>query len=277
MILPVIALSNLLSSDAMKDYTATYITINNIQVAEKIAGEGETVLLLHGWGANIGLVWPLAESLLKKGYRCYALDMPGFGKSDDPPQAWTVFDYTNFIISYLNHHNLQQVYFFGHSFGGRLGLILGAEHSERIKKMALSDAAGIRQEAAFWPKLRLNTYKAIRDSMYKIGLKSLADNLRGKYNKRYASSDFQQVSGVMQQTFVNVVNQDLLSYAAQVKPGTLLFWGDKDEDTPLWMGQKLESTIPDAGLVIHEGAGHYAYLEKLTETVRVMDYFFKQE
>ena len=42
------------------------------------------------------------------------------------------------------------------------------------------------------------------------------------------------------------------------------------------MGQKLEQEIPDAGLVIHEGAGHYAYLEKADETARVMDYFFKQ-
>lgn len=277
MILPIIALSKLLSSCAMKDYTVTHITIDNMQIAEKIAGEGEAILLLHGWGANIGLVWPLAESLLKKGYRCYALDMPGFGKSDDPPHAWTVFDYAKFIINYLNHHELQQVYLFGHSFGGRLGLILGADYSERIKKIALSDAAGIRQETPFLPKFRLNTYKTIRNGMVKVGLKSLADNLREKYNQHYGSSDFQQVSGVMRETFVNVVNQDLLSYAARVKPSTLLFWGDKDEDTPLWMGQKLEATIPDAGLVIHEGAGHYAYLEKVAETSRVMDYFFKQE
>lgn len=261
----------------MNDYTATHITLNNIQIAEKIAGEGQPILLLHGWGANIGLVWPLAESLSKKGYRCYALDMPGFGKSDEPPQVWTVFDYANFVIDYLNHHNLEQVYLFGHSFGGRLGLILGAEHAERIKKMALSDAAGIRQETPFWPKLRLNMYKNVRDTMYKIGLRAFADHMREHYNRRYGSNDFQQVSGVMRETFVNVVNQDLLSYAARVKPSTLLFWGDKDEDTPLWMGQKLEETIPDAGLVIHEGAGHYAYLEKVAETARVMDYFFKQD
>jgi pimeloyl-ACP methyl ester carboxylesterase len=80
----------------------------------------------------------------------------------------------------------------------------------------------------------------------------------------------------MRQTFVNVVNEDLFPLAAQVKVSTLLFWGDKDEDTPLWMGEKLEQAIPDAGLIVHEGAGHYAYLEKLAETVRVMDYFFKQ-
>lgn len=277
MIIPVFITANLLSSCAMTDYEHTIIQLNNISIAEHIIGEGKPILFLHGWGANIGLVLPLAESLAQKGYACYLLDMPGFGKSDDPPQAWTVYDYANLVIDYLDMHNLEQVYLFGHSFGGRLGLILGSQHHQRIKKMALSDAAGIKQNAPLWSKLRLNSYKAIRDSMYKIGLNSLADNLREKYNQRYGSSDFQQVSGVMRQTFVNIVNEDLFPLASQVKVSTLLFWGDKDDDTPLWMGQKLEQEIPDAGLVVHQGAGHYAYLEKLADTARVMDYFFKND
>lgn len=261
----------------MTDYKHNIIQLNNINIAEHIIGEGEPILFLHGWGANIGLVSPLAERLSQSDYRCYMLDMPGFGKSDDPPQAWTVYDYAKLVIDYLDMHQLERVYLFGHSFGGRLGLILSSQHSHRIKKMALSDAAGIRQESPLLPKIRLNLYKAIRDTMYKVGLNSLGDNLREKYNQRYGSTDFQQVSGVMRQTFVNVVNEDLLALASQVKVSTILFWGDKDEDTPLWMGQKLEQEIPDAGLVVHEGAGHYAYLEKLADTARVMDYFFKND
>lgn len=255
----------------------TKVTISNITIAEKIIGDGEAILLLHGWGANIGLLMPLAERLAAFGYCCYMLDMPGFGESDVPPQAWTVYDYAAFVLDYLDHHNLQKVYLFGHSFGGRLAIILGANHSERIHKIALSDAAGIRPKTPFWSNLRLKSYKAIRDGLYNIGLNAIADNLREQYNQRYGSSDFQQVSGVMRQTFVNVVNEDLLPLAHHVKPSTLIFWGDKDEDTPLSMGQKLGETIPDAGLVIHEGAGHYAYLEKAAETARVMDYFFKQD
>ena len=43
------------------------------------------------------------------------------------------------------------------------------------------------------------------------------------------------------------------------------------------MGQELEKLIPDAGLIVYEGAGHYSYLERLSETVKTVDYFFKQE
>ena len=56
---------------------------------------------------------------------------------------------------------------------------------------------------------------------------------------------------------------------------TLLFWGDQDMDTPLSQGKLLEQLIPDAGLVIWEGAGHYSYLERLADTARVMDHFLK--
>ena len=252
------------------------VTIDNMRINQTVAGEGELIVFVTWLGCEYPSGLALADALVRHGYRCYALDMPGFGDSDAPPQAWSVIDYANFVIKYLDYHNLQQVYLFGHSFGGRLGLILGAEYGNRIKKMVLSNSAGIVTPSPLWPQIRLNTYKAIRNTMNAIGLKSLSENLRQRYNQRYASSDFQQVSGAMRETFVKVINQDLLDYAARVQPGTLLFWGDKDEETPLWMGEKLEQTIPDAGLVVHQGAGHYAYLDNLADTVRVMDYFFKQ-
>ena len=233
--------------------------------------------MLHGWGASLDLLWPLAEKLVQRGYRVYAPDLPGFGDSDEPPAAWTVFNYADFVRSYMDANHLEQVYLFGHSFGGRLALILGADHPQRIHKIALSNSAGVRPKAALWPTLRLRVYKALRGGLQAIGLQAIAETLRQCYNARYGSSDFQQVSGVMRETFVKVVNEDLLPYAARVKRSTLLFWGDADNDTPLWQGELLEQTIPDAGLVRYEGAGHYAYLERAADVARVMGFFFSQD
>jgi len=83
------------------------------------------------------------------------------------------------------------------------------------------------------------------------------------------------VTGVMRQTFVNVVNEDLQSYAGRVRVPTLLLWGDADEDTPLWQGQLLEQLIPDAGLVVYPGAGHYSYLERPVQTAKAMHELYK--
>jgi pimeloyl-ACP methyl ester carboxylesterase len=251
------------------------ITINDIPVNHAVAGEGRPLLLLHGWGAHIALVWPLAQAMIPHGYRVYALDMPGFGQTPTPPTAWTVYDYARFVVAYLDAQGLEKVDVFGHSFGGRLGLILGADYTARIGKMALADAAGIKSPIPWPVALRLNVYKGIRDGLYRIGARTLADTLRAAYNKRYGSTDFQQVSGVMRETFVKVVNEDLRPHAQRVQRPTLLFWGDQDQDTPLWQGQMLEKLIPDAGLIVHKGAGHYSYLDALPETVRVLDYFLK--
>ena len=254
----------------------TFRTVSQIKIAEAIAGEGQPVLLLHGWGANIELVWALGEHLVKMGYRVYALDMPGFGQSDYPPTGWTVFDYAKFIIHYMDAHHLEKVHLFGHSFGGRLGLILGSDYAERICKMALADSAGVLSPTPMLKRARLGVYKGLRNGLESIGAEGLSTQLRTWYGKRYGSADYQSVSGVMRETFVKVVNQDLLPHAARVTVPTILFWGDKDDDTPLWMGQLLEKTIPDAALIVHEGAGHYSYLEFPEKTARVMDALFKQ-
>ncbi len=251
-------------------------TVAGLRVNHACAGDGSPLLLLHGWGVDLSLVWPLAQRLIPRGYACYAPDLPGFGASEAPPDTWDVHDYTRFVLAYMDAHNLERVNLFGHSFGGRLGLILGADHPQRIERMALAGAAGVRPRPSLAARTRLRTYKAIRDGLRTVGLGQFSERLRDWYNGRYGSADFQNAGGVMRETFVRVVNEDLQAYAARVQPSTLLFWGENDTDTPLWQGQRLEHLIPDAGLVVYPGAGHYSYLENLEQTARAMDYFFRQ-
>lgn len=260
----------------MAENTLSITNIANINTAEIVRGEGDPIVFLHGWGADSSLILPLADLLIPLGYRVYIPDLPGFGQTEEPPTAWSVFDYAEFVLAYLDHHQLEKVFLFGHSFGGRLGLILGSDHRSRIKKMMLANAAGIRPEVPASQQLRLKTYKSIRDGLSAIGAKGLSDWLRKQYNTRYGSSDFNNTSGVMRSTFVQVINQDLLNYAERVQVPTLLFWGDQDEETPLWMGEKLEKTIPDAGLVVLEGAGHYSYIQKNVKTAQIINFFLKQ-
>lgn len=257
----------------------SYVEVDGLHIAQAVNNTGDKlpILMLHGWGVDLSMVWPLASKLNTLGYPVYVPDLPGFGESHPPPIAWSVFDYAQIILKYAEHHQLEQFYLFGHSFGGRLGLILGAEQGERIPKMVLANSAGLRQQIAPSSQLRLNVYKSLRDGLKIIGLTRLSDSLRSWYNARYGSADFQNTSGVMRETFVKVVNQDLTDYAKRVQPSTLLLWGDQDTDTPLSQGQQLEQIIPDAGLVIYEGAGHYAYLERLADATRVIAYFLTND
>jgi len=252
-------------------------TINGLCIRQIIAGDktAPPVLMLHGWGTDSQTIWPLGQRLVTLGYRIYAPDLPGFGKSDLPPVAWTVFDYARFVLAYADSQHLECFYLFGHSFGGRLGLILGAEHPERILKMTLADSAGIRQSPPLLPRIRLHIYKGLRDRLQVIGLGRVSERLRRWYNRRYGSTDFQNATGIMRETFIKVVNVDLREYAQQVQAPTLLIWGDQDTDTPLWQGQLLEQLIPDAGLVIFPGAGHFSYLENLPQAAKAIAALFQ--
>ncbi len=249
------------------------LTIDGLAINHKQAGDADAVpvLMLHGWGANLDLVWPLAQHLRR--YRIYALDLPGFGGSNPPPHAWDVHDYARFVLAYADAQGLDRFCLFGHSFGGRLGLVLGADHPDRVMALALADSAGIRPKTPLLRQLRQSAYKGVRDSLRAVGLKGVSERLRIWYGERYGSADFQNTSGLMRQTFVNVVNEDLRDTAARVAVPTLLLWGDQDDDTPLWQGQLLEKLIPDAGLVVLPG-GHYSYLDHPAQVARAMDSLF---
>jgi pimeloyl-ACP methyl ester carboxylesterase len=252
----------------------TFITVDQLPVAHAVFGDGDVPLLaLHGWGASVDLIAPLASRLAGKGLRVYVPDLPGFGQTPPPPSTWSVHDYANFLLRYLDANRLDRVHLFGHSFGGRLSLVLGAEHPARIQKIVLADSAGVPPRRDPLADARLRLYKGVRDGLKNVGLSGLSEQLRGWYNQQYGSADFKS-AGVLRDTFVKVVNENLLPYAARIKAPTLMIWGADDEDTPLWQAQQLEKTIPDAGLVVYENAGHYSYLDKLPEVVKTLEYFY---
>ena len=78
---------------------------------------------------------------------------------------------------------------------------------------------------------------------------------------RVASRDYLEASEAMRGTFRLVIAADLRDRMPRIGAPTLLVWGERDDDTPLWMGQEMERLIPDAGLVVLEGAGHYSYAD----------------
>jgi pimeloyl-ACP methyl ester carboxylesterase len=77
----------------------------------------------------------------------------------------------------------------------------------------------------------------------------------------------------MRGTLVRLVNEDLRTLLPHLHLPVLLIWGDADSETPLADGRLMERLIPDAGLVVFEGAGHYAYLEQTGRFCRIVEVF----
>ena len=64
-------------------------------------GNGNDVLLLHGWGQNKEMMSLIYEHL-KDRFHVWAIDFPGFGESEDPPVAWGVEDYELFLEDFIS-------------------------------------------------------------------------------------------------------------------------------------------------------------------------------
>ncbi len=248
-----------------------FIEIEGLRIYYEVAGQGKPVVLLHGWGGRVESFRPVFD-FLRPRFKVYALDLPGFGRSDEPPVAWGVGDYATVLADFLAGLGIEKAAVVAHSFGGRVALALAAHFPDRIDRLVLIDSAGIKPKRTLSYHLRVAAAKAARS------LSVLGRGGRKVKEAIYAltgSKDYRETAGVMRATFVRVVNEDLRPLLPQIKAPTLLIWGEKDPDTPLSDGQIMEQEIADAGLVVLKNAGHFSYLDAFPQFCRVVSAFLE--
>lgn len=254
------------------------LSVGGLKTHYEEIGQGSVVLLLHGWGGQVASMWPIAQSLAVE-HRVIVPDFPGFGTTDTPPEPWSVTEYMQWTVALMAQLNINGCDIIGHSFGGRVGILLSATHRENVRKLVLVDSAGIIPRRSIKYYYKVYFYKSLK----KIGnakcvqqiFPRAAKALKERLLKRAGSKDYQALSEEMKKTFVRVVNQDLKSYLSKIKASTLLIWGSEDKVTPLSYAKIMEKEIPDAGLVVLQGAGHYSYLDQLVSFNTIVAHFLR--
>lgn len=237
------------------------IAVNGININYKMAGEGETVLFLHGWGANIELFDKLMTTVSEK-YTALALDLPGFGGSEEPPEPWSVDDYVSFVNAFLDELKVKPVCLIGHSFGGRIMIKeLSGNLLPSVTKAIFIDSAGIKPKKTLKQKLSLACYKVGKAVLSLKPVKALFPNALDNLRSKRGSADYKNSTPTMRATLVKVVNEDLTGLLPKISVPSLLIWGTADTATPISDGKTFEKLIPDAGLVRVTGAGHYSFLQ----------------
>lgn len=251
------------------------IRIDDIPVNYIDEGEGSVILLLHGWGSNITLFDGIIKTL-SPAHRVIAPDMPGFGKTPEPQQPWAVDDYVDFIIKFIDSLGLKEFGVLVHSFGGRVLFKLNARGDLPyvINKAVLIDSAGIMPTKSLKQKISLKMYKCARSIMSTKPLHFLYPDAVENMRKKRGSADYNNATPTMRQTLVKVVNEDLTPLISKINCPTLIIWGDNDTATPIDDARQMEQLIPDAGLVVCEGAGHYSFLEQPAKVHGALKVFF---
>lgn len=236
------------------------ININYQELGDK---EKEAIIFLHGWGQNIAMMEPLAKPLAKTNH-IIIIDLPGFGDSDEPQTTWTLEDYTIMLNSLLEKLKIKKPSLVGHSFGGKIALLYASKYP--VKKLVLlASPYKVKQEKL---SFKVRTLKKLKNVP---GLNKIADKMK----KHFGSTDYKQASPMMRDILVQHVNTDLTNEASKIKCPTLIIWGTKDEAVPVSDAYELERLIKDSGTVIYDNCTHYAYLERLNQTISVLQTFFK--
>lgn len=243
------------------------IVINDVKINYSCSGNKDrTVVLLHGWGQNSLLMAPI-ETHMAKYATVYNLDLPGFGLSSEPTVPYSVFDYANCLKAFMDKLAIEDPIIIAHSFGARLAIIYASEN--KVSKMILTGAAGIKDKRKWDYYLKVYTYKLIKKMLKVLRLKRYQEELA----EYFGSDDYQRTSGVMRESFVKIVNEDLSHLLGKIQAEVLLVWGEKDDATPLWMAQLMEKRIPNAGLAVFANDDHYAYYHQMTRFLKVIDVF----
>lgn len=232
-------------------------------------GTGAPVVVLHGWAGRIESMAPVIGCLTDE-YRVLALDLPGFGEAPVPAGAWTTADYAIFLRDLLQERGIERAHFVGHSYGAKVALYLAATHERTVDKLVLVGSSGLRSAPSVRTRIKRGTSTAARTIGY-LGPPGRA--LRNAIYGRIASQDYKD-AGPLRSILVRVVNEDFGYLLPRIKASTLLVWGSRDDAVPLAHARQMEKSIPDAGLVVFEGAGHFAYLDEPDRFCRIVRHFF---
>lgn len=239
------------------------IEVDGYNIFYKITGEGKkTAVILQGWGTSCEIYDSVAGSINEE-YRVVQLDLPGFGASDEPREPWNVDDYADFFCKFMDALGIGKAVLIGHSYGGRMIIKLAArkECNFEISRIVLIDSAGIMPKRSFKKRMKIKKYKVLKKLFNVKLVYALFPELIDAWRSQQGSEDYKNASLMMRQCMVMAVNEDLTHLLSKIKQETLLIWGERDTDTPLADGKTMEEKIPNSGLAVIPGTGHFSFLE----------------
>lgn len=252
------------------------IIVDGYKISYQITGEGgETVVILQGWGTEFS-VYDSVASCISSRYRVVQFDLPGFGASGEPREAWDVDAYADFFLKLMDALKIRKAVLLGHSYGGRVIIKLAARENLpfEISRIVLVDSAGILPKRTWRQKMKVRRYKLLKKIVNLKLIYKICPELIDEWKSRQGSEDYRNATPMMRQCMVMAVNEDLTELLPKIRQETLLIWGDLDTATPIADAKLMEERIPDAGLAVIPGTGHFCFLEKPGQFAGIMRSYF---
>jgi non-heme chloroperoxidase len=248
-----------------------------MHVAEQGDPTGEPVLLLHGYSDSSYSFSRLLPLLAPAGYHLFAVDQRGHGCSDRPLGGYTMDDFANDALAFLDAAGIAQATVVGHSMGTLVARRLAARYPERVKRLVL-----------------IGSNLGLNDTIRELhgAVQTLEDPVPAAFVREFQAST---VSVPVPENFFEGVVAESLSVPARVwraaidgilavddhadlgriTAPTLLLWGDRDTVATRGMQEHLLADLPNARLVIYAGLNHSPHWERPADVARDLAAFLR--
>lgn len=226
-------------------------------------GDGAPLVFVHGFGTEAAINWYAQMIAFRGEYDVLAPDLPGFGRSERCQETNCIALQVRCLRTLLDDLGLERVSLAGHSMGGWISLAFAAAYPDRIDRLVVVDAAGLR----FEPDLNLersllpDTIEDVRaliranfQGALRIPTFVLRDVLR--VAKRDAVGRTELLRRLVNGT--EHVDESL----GAIRARSLVVWGAEDPLTPLALGERVAASIEGARLVVFPDCAHSPNVER---------------
>lgn len=189
------------------------------------------------------------KAFLEKDFEVFAPDLKGFGQNEDMPYPYSLDDYVESVKEYLYQNGVNKPHVVAHSFGARIVIKLASVNPDFFDKIVITGGAGLKPKPNLIKSVKRGVFKLLKPLFGKEKLKS------------FYSTEYLALSPVMRQSFIKIVNEHLDNLAPLIKNPTLLIYGEKDTETPLYMAKRLNGYINNSKLSVYKDAGHFAFID----------------
>lgn len=247
------------------------------------AGQGETVLLLHG-SASTGALWRQTMQALQPLYRVVAPDLLGYGRSP----AWLLdarYSITTEMhaVESLLPCCAEKYHLVGHSYGGVVALMLALAHPTRLRTVTLIEPVFFaalrycRQQAAY------RRFCEVRDTFLATLARGAAESAMREFVGFWAGDEaWKRMSDMVRAGMVQMAGRIVLDWQASFRaeaephrlaalgPRMLLLSGERSPEPMLRLVDALHAIVPGSTAIRIAGAGHLLPLTHVAEVTRAM-------
>ncbi|MCV7172346.1 alpha/beta fold hydrolase [Mycobacterium manitobense] len=262
------------------------------RVAYRDAGEGETLLLIHGM-AGSSQTWREVMPRLSRHYRVIAPDMLGHGQSGKPRTDYSLGAFAVWLRDFLDELGVESVTIVGHSLGGGIAMQFLYQHPEYCNRLVLISSGGLGQDVGWILRLLsapgaelvmpviapspvLAAGNKVRSWLSSAGLRSP----RGaEIWNAYSSFADRQTRDAFLKTLRSVVDYRGQAVSAlsrlqlRTELPSLAIWGERDEIIPVQHAHDAQAVRPGNRLEVLPDVGHFAHVEAPSQVIDLIEDF----